>query len=185
MRAVGDETHIYFTFRVRDDDIVAMERLRDEEDGVFEDRIEMYFGRDEQMKDYYCLEVDSRGRVFDYRASYPRRFDSKWNCAGLEARSAALPQGYEVEGRIPIETFSALGFPVLRPGVRIRCGLYRAEFSHDRSGRPVEQQANIHTMGRQPVGPPPIEDWLSWVDPKTKEQDFHVPSSMGWLEIVN
>jgi hypothetical protein len=183
-RALCDETYFYFTFRVHDEDIVTLERLRDKEDEVFEDRVEMYFGRDEQMKDYYCLEVDSKGRAFDYRGSYPRQLDPRWKFEGLETKGATLPDGYEVEARIPVKTFVALGFPALRPGVKIRCGLYRAEFSHDRSGRPVEKQASIHTMGRQVEGPPPIEDWLSWVDPKTKEPDFHVPSSMGWIKIV-
>jgi hypothetical protein len=183
-RALCDETHFYFTFRVRDDDIVALERLRDKEEAVFEDRVEMYFGRDEQMKDYFCLEVDSRGRAFDYRGTYYRQLESNWKFEGVETKATALPHGYEVEGRIPVKTFVALGFPALRPGVKIRCGLYRAEFSHDRSGRAVEQQASIHNMGRRVEGPPPVEEWLSWVDPKTKEPDFHVPSSMGWMEIV-
>jgi hypothetical protein len=183
-RALGDGNDLYFAFRVHDEDIVVLETLRDEEEAVLEDRVELYFGRDEEMKDYYCLEVDSRGRVFDYRSSYPRQFEPDWNCEGLEARAAALPDGYEVEARIPVKTFEALGFPALRPGVKIRCGLYRAEFSHDRSGRKVDQAPSIHTMGLKLEGPPPIEEWLSWVDPKTKEPDFHVPSSMGWLEIV-
>jgi hypothetical protein len=68
--------------------------------------------------------------------------------------------------------------------VKIRCGLYRAEFSQDRSGRPIEQRESIHNLGRQLDGPPPIEAWISWVDPKTEEPDFHVPTSLGWLEIV-
>lgn len=183
-RALCDETYLYLTFRVQDDDIVALERLRDEQEAVFEDRVEIYFGRDEQMRDYFCLEVDSKGRAFDYRGSYPRQLEASWKFEGLETRAAAEPQGYEVEARIPVKTFAALGFPALRPGAKIRCGLYRAEFSHDRSGRTVEPRASIHTMGLRAEGPPPIEEWLSWVDPKTKEPDFHVPSSMGWMEIV-
>jgi hypothetical protein len=183
-RALCDEANLYFTFRIRDDDIVTLERLRDEQEAVFEDRVEMYFGLDNEMKDYFCLEVDSKGRVFDYRGSYYRQLEPSWKCEGLETKATALPHGYEVEGRIPVKTFVALGFPALRPGVKIRCGLYRAEFSHDRSGRAVEQPPSIHNMGLRMEGPPPIEEWLSWVDPKTKEPDFHVPSSMGWMEIV-
>lgn len=184
-RSLCDGRHLYFAFRVHDEDIVALEKLRDEEDAVFEDRVEIYLGRDEEMKDYYCLEVDSRGRVFDYRAAYPRQFDPPWNMAGLEAAAAALPAGYELEFRVPLAALKALGFPELRPGAKIRCGLYRAEFSHDRSGRKVDPAASIHTMGRTVEGPPPLEDWLSWVDPKTAEPDFHVPSSLGWLAIVD
>jgi hypothetical protein len=183
-KALCDGTNFYFAFRVHDEDIVVLERLRDEEDAVFEDRVEIYFGRDEEMKDYYCLEVDSKGRTFDYRGAYPRKLDPKGKFEGLEARAASRPGGYEVEGLIPVKTFAALGFPALRPEAKIRCGLYRAEFSHDRSGRPVKPEASIHTMGLTLDGPPPIEEWLSWVDPKTPEPDFHVPGSMGWIEIV-
>ena len=183
-RALWDATHLYFSFRVQDADIVVLDRLQDEQDAVFEDRVEVYLCRDERMKDYFCFEVDSRGRAFDYRASYYRQFDTKWNFEGLETRASSLPGGYEVEGRIPLSSFAALGFPAVRPGVRIRCGLYRAEFSHDRNGRKVQQHETRHNLGRKVEGPPPIEAWISWVDPKTKEPDFHVPASLGWLEFV-
>lgn len=183
-RALCDETNLYFAFRVQDADIVVLERLRDEADEVFEDRIEVYLSRDDRMEDYFCFEVDSRGRVFDYRGAYYRRLDTKWQLAGLEAKAATLPEGYEIEGRIPLTSLAALGFPPIQPGVKIRCGLYRAEFSHDRSGRAVEQKQSLHNLGRKVEGPPPIEEWMSWVDPRTKEPDFHVPASLGWLEFV-
>ena len=44
---------------------------------------------------------------------------------------------------------------LVRPGEKILCGLYRAEFSHDRSGKPVEQKETIHNRGRKLNGPPP------------------------------
>ena len=183
-RALCDATNLCFTFRVQDADIVVLDRLRDERDAVFEDRVEVYLCRDDQMKDYFCFEVDSRGRVFDYRGAYYRRLDTKWDFEGLEAKAAPLPEGYEIEGRIPLKGLAALGFPLVGPGVKIRCGLYRAEFSHDRSGRAVEQKASLHNLGRTVEGPPPIEEWISWVDPKIKEPDFHVPATLGWLEVV-
>ena len=183
-RALCDGRHLYFTFRVQDADVVVLDRLRDEEDEVFEDRVEVYLSRDDRMNDYFCFEVDSRGRAFDYRGSFYRRLDAKWRLAGLETKGGPTPKGYEVEGRIPQKSLVALGFPALRRGARIRCGLYRAEFSHDRSGRPVEQKESLHNLGRKLAGPPPIEEWISWVDPKTKEPDFHVPASLGWLEIA-
>jgi hypothetical protein len=136
------------------------------------------------MQDYYCIEIDPRGRSFDYRAGYYRRIDPKWNWEGLETAGLPFAGGYAVEGRIPLASFEAMGFPRLEPGVKIRCGLYRAEFSHDRSGRPVVQKESIHNLGRQLDGPPPIEAWMSWIDPNTVEPDFHVPTSLGWLEIV-
>ena len=183
-RALCDDDDLYFTFRVVDAEVVVLDKLRDERDSVFEDRIEMYFSRDQRMQDYYCIEVDSRGRVFDYRGSYYRQLDPTWTWQGLVTKGSPLRRGYVVEGRIPLASFQALGFPRLCPGAKIRGGLYRAEFRPDRSGRPVEQRESIHNLGRQLDGPPPIEAWISWVDPETEEPDFHVPSSLGWLEIV-
>jgi hypothetical protein len=181
-RAVCDGTNLWFTFRVTDSDVVALEKLRDEEDEVFEDRVEVYLSRDEAMKDYFCFEVDSHGRVFDYRASFYRKLDTKWTFPGLEARGATNNDGYVVEGKIPLKSFADLGFPPIEPGSRILCGLYRAEFSHDRTGKKVEQTASLHNLGRKVEGPPPIEEWISWVDPKVKEPDFHIPATLGWLE---
>lgn len=184
-RALSDGSALYFTFRVQDADIVVLDQLRDEEDAVFEDRAELYFARDEALKAYYCLEVDSRGRAFDYRGTFYRQLDPAWNCPGLETCATPLKGGYVVEGRIPWASFEAAGFAKLQPGAKIRCGLFRAEFSHDRSGRPVEQKESIHNRGRKIDGPPPLEEWMAWVDPQTKEPDFHVPSSLGWLQIAD
>lgn len=183
-RALCSRDDLYFAFRLQDPDIFVLEKLRDEEDEVFEDRVEIYFSRDDRLKDYYCAEIDSRGRLFDYHGSYYRQIDPKWNWPKLEAKAAAIDGGYTVEGRIPLAAFESIGFPRLEPGVKIRCGLYRAEFSHDSSGRPVEQRETIHNRGRRIDGPPPLEEWISWVDPKTDEPDFHIPASFGWLEIV-
>ncbi len=183
-RALCDGTDLYFAVRVRDADIVVLDTLRDEEDEVFEDRMEIYLSRDDQMNDYYCFEVDSRGRVFDYRGSFYRKLDTTWKFKGLQAKGRPVYKGYEIEGRIPLKSLKALGFPTVQPGVRIRCGLYRAEFSHDRSGRVVEQKETLHNLGRKVEGPPPIEEWISWVDPKLKKPDFHVPATLGWLEFV-
>ncbi len=184
-RAVCDAGNLYFTFRIEDADIVVLDTLRDEEDAVFEDRGELYFSRDDRMTDYYCIEVDSKGRAFDYRGAYYRKLDPGYNMAGVETAASPIDQGYQIEGRLPLAGFDALGFPRLKPGGKIRFGIYRAEFSHDRSGKPVVQRESIHNRGRQLDGPPPIEAWMSWIDPKTEEPDFHVPTSLGWLEIVN
>lgn len=182
-RALWDDEHLYFAFRVQDSDIVLVENWRDELDAVFEDRVELYFSRDDKLREYFCAELDPRGRVFDYRARFYRRFNTGWTFPGLEAKGDRRPGGYEVEGRISLRALRGLGFPLARPGVRIRIGLYRAEFRHDRSGRTPAPSA-LHTLGRQPPDPPPIEEWISWVNPNTPEPDFHVPSSLGWLELV-
>ncbi len=183
-RALWDDEYLYFSYRVQDADIVVLEKLREPKDAVLEDRVEFYLSRDELMKDMYCVEMDSRGRVLDYHASYYRNFNFNWDFAGLETKGSPRPDGYEVEGRIPLKNISSLGFPPIQAGTKVRFGIFRAEFSHDRSGKPVEPKETIHNQGRQLDGPPPIEEWISWVDPKISEPDFHVPSALGWLEFV-
>jgi hypothetical protein len=183
-RAICGNRFLWFLFRVHDSDIVALDKLRDEEDEVFEDRLELYFAKDDQLKDYYCLEVDSRGRIFDYRGAFYRKLDTKWSWPGVQAKGTPLTDGYMVEGRIPLSSFKSLGFPELKPGAKIRFGMYRAEFSHDVSGKKVEQAATVHNLGRKVEGAPPIEHWMSWIDPKVKDPDFHIPATFGWLEIA-
>ena len=182
-RALCDDDHFYFTFRVMDADLFVLADLPEESYAVFEDRIEIYFARDDQMQNYYCIEIDPHGRTMDYSGAYYRQLDLNWHCPGLETQGVIFDQGYTVEGRIPLATFIDLGFPALRPGTKIRFGLFRAEFSHDRSGKHVEQKDSIHNLGLRLEGPPPLEAWMSWIDPNVTSPDFHVPSALGWLQI--
>ena len=182
-RALCDDDYFYFAFHAIDADLFVLADLPEEGYAVFEDRVEIYFARDDQMEDYYCIEIDPHGRTMDYRGAYYRKLDLNWHCSGLETQGVVFGQGYTVEGRIPLTTFVGLGFPALRPGAKIRVGLFRAEFSHDRSGKPVEQEDSIHNLGRRLDGPPPLEAWMSWIDPHITQPDFHVPSALGWLKI--
>jgi hypothetical protein len=184
LRALCDDENFYFSFRVEDADIVTLETLRDKQDIVFEDRVELFFAPDDQMKEYYCIEVDALGRAYDYRAEYYRQFHPDWTLKGLETKGTLFGNGYTVEGRIPLATFEELGFPRLRPGAKFHCGAYRAEFSHDRSDTALNKPKSPHTGDRRLDIPPPIEAWISWIDPKTETPDFHVPTSLGWFEIV-
>lgn len=183
-RALCDEQNLYFSFDIDDADIVALENFSEEADAVLEDRAEIYFSLDDRMARYFCAEIDSRGRALDYSATHYRQFDRKWNLDGLSAAGRLRPGGYAVEGLMPHKSLEALGFPRLKPGTKIRWGIFRAEFSHDRSGKSAPAAPSIHNLGRTGQGPPPIENWISWVDPGTTEPDFHVPSSLGWLEVV-
>lgn len=183
-RALCDPEFLYFSFDIEDADIVAVGRFSDEADAVLEDRAEIYFSLDDRMGRYFCAEIDSLGRALDYSASHYRKFDRAWKLDGLTAAGLQRPGGYAVEARVPLASLEALGFPRLKPGTKIRWGMFRAEFSHDRSGKTAPAAPSIHNLGRKTEGPPPIENWISWVDPKTPEPDFHVPSSLGWLEVV-
>jgi uncharacterized membrane-anchored protein len=189
-RALYDNEYFYFTFQAEDADIVAVDAMEDKKDIVLEDRVELIFSCDDRMQKYYCLEIDSKGRVYDYSGSFYRNFDSDWKWPGLETKSSTTPNGYIVEGRIPLKSFEELGLRgpknhYARSNDEMYFGIFRAEFSHDRSGKPVEQHESIHNLGRKLDGPPPVMDWISWIDPKTKEPDFHVPGALGHLELVH
>ncbi len=165
-RAVYDTHALYFAFRVEDDDIVLAENFRSKEDVVSEDRVEMFFALDEELAEYFCLEIDPLGRVLDYRASHYRQFDFSWTLPGLEAVGVRTSEGYAVRGLIPWSSLQSLGFPPPDCGRSIKFGIYRAEFRH--------------SEGRQWS-----ESWMSWVDPQTAEPDFHVPQSFGYLKLAS
>jgi len=163
-RALYDEENLYVSFVVRDDDIVVSETFAGESTVDGEDRVEIFFARDADLRAYWCIEIDPRGRVHDYAARTYRVFESAWDAAGLRAAAAPIAGGYAVEAAIPLSTFEALRLPIHR-GVLLRAGLYRAEFRRREDGKIVER-------------------WLSWVDPKTPQPDFHVPASFGLLRFV-
>lgn len=164
-RALFDTHALYFAFRVKDDDIVLAEHFRSKEDVVYEDRVELFLALDEDLAEYFCLEIDPLGRVLDYRASHYRKFDFSWSFPGLDVVGIQTNEGYAVEGLISWKSFRSLGFPPPDFGRAIKFGIYRAEFRH--------------TEGRQWS-----ESWISWVDPRTAEPDFHVPQSFGYLKMV-
>ncbi|MBC8391845.1 MAG: carbohydrate-binding family 9-like protein [Deltaproteobacteria bacterium] len=154
-RAFYDEDGLFFSFSVEDRDLVYDRNRNDEMVLTGEDRVEIYFAKDEMLKDYYCIEIDPLGRVLDYSAHYYRNFDVDWDWNGLKTAAVMTEQGYNIEGMIPLDSLAELF-----DETKLKVGLYRAEIS---------------------LGPEDalIEEWISWVDPKTREPDFHTPSSFG------
>lgn len=171
-RAYKDAEIFYFSFVVYDEDIVYDENWSGESTVDNEDRVELFFAQadaridqpgDTGMPTYYAIEVDPLGRVHDYGMVYYRHIDSSWNMEGLET-AAKMEEGmYTVEGSIPIATFKDLG--LMSDDGRIRIGVYRAEFSK------LEDSINM--------------EWISWVDPKTKNPDYHVDSSFGEFRFLD
>ncbi len=164
-RAIRDDDTFYFSFAVVDSDIVVAETFDGESVVDGEDRVEIFMTCDPELKKYYCLEIDPRGRVHDYAAVYYRTFDGSWNCPGLRTAGTINEKGYVVEGSVPLQRLQSLGLWSGEPGATIRAGVFRAEFDHG-------------------PGAAPVEHWISWVDPGTKEPDFHVPSAFGLFRLV-
>lgn len=162
---VGDCLH--FTFDAEDHDIVLAPVWRGESTVDGEDRVEIFIARDAALERYFCIEIDPLGRVHDYEASHYRKFDSTWNCPGLKTSARRTPNGYRVEGSIPLASLAViLGKPV-RSGDTVLAGLFRAEFyGHDN-----------RTQGGAD------DNWISWVKPEAKTPDFHVPSALTTLKL--
>lgn len=166
-KGYNDGESFYFSFKVIDKDVLVDKEWKDDESTVDnEDRAELFFAggaidkpTTEGMPLYYGVEIDPKGRVHDYSIEYYRDFDSKWNLDGLETKGITTDAGYDIEGKIPLESLKKL--KLINNNV-MRVGVYRAEFSSP-----------------EKEGKDPIMEWISWVDPKTEAPDYHVNSSFG------
>ena len=166
-RALWDEQYLYFRFDVTDTDVVLGDGAYAKEKVLGSDRAEIFFSTGPHLNPYYGLEIDPRGEVLDYEATYHRQMNWAWSCDGLVVETSLRKFGYIVEGLLPRSTFRKLGcLHQDDEGFYLCAGLYRAEFSHDPAGGSV------------------IEDWMSWVDPEVSSPDFHVPTSFGTLRLA-
>lgn len=158
-RAFYNSSNFYFSFKVEDNELVLLNEINEEMEIVNEDRVEIFFAKDKKLKEYYCIEIDSKGRVLDNSASFYRNFNYKWEMKDIKTKSSITKDGYIVEGIIPLKTFTDLGFE-LDKGSQMFAGVFRADFCYDKND-------NIEYH------------WISWVLPKVKEPDFHTPSAFG------
>lgn len=171
-QSYNDGKDLYFAFDITDPDVLADEEWKEDESTVDnEDRAELFFAGgpvdkpgENGMPLYYGVEIDPDGRVHDYSVEYYRKFDGTWDLEGLETAGVKTDDGYIVEGKVPLETLKKLG--LINDQNIMRTGVYRAEFS-----------AN-------PDGDEPIMEWISWVNPKTAQPDYHVDSSFGEFRIL-
>jgi hypothetical protein len=157
LRMLKDDEHLYFYYEVADEEVILDPTFSKEDDVGKEDRVELFFSKDKDMQEYYCFEMDPKGRTLAYVAKHYRKVDFNWDAPeGFKIATREFSGGYAVEGLIP------LGFlnPLVKDGA-VYMGAYRAEFSKKEGGT--------------------LENWLTWVDPKTPKPDFHVPSSLGKL----
>ena len=164
-RAVWNEQALSFSFEVTDRDLVLAEAEDPGEAALGSDRVEIFVASSADLTEpYYGAEMDPRGNLYDYRATYHRQFEPEWTFSNFRFRGEIHEKGYRVRGRFSMEELRSLD--CLKEKEMI-AGLYRAEFSH-KKGDTNEIE----------------ENWISWVDPGTKEEDFHVPSSFGKFLLV-
>lgn len=160
-RALHDEEFFYFRFDVESGNVLAFVDTDHKMEVVDSDRVEIFFKQDEQLNPYYCLEMDSRGRVLDYEARYYRDFDYEWSwpAGNLEVKASKNNRAYVVEGSVKLSSLTELG--LLKRNV-LEAGLYRG---HCISLPAEDRAADLR--------------WISWVKPDSENPDFHIPSSFG------
>lgn len=154
----SDSIFLYFAFKVIDEDIKII-RSDNEDDVALGDRVEIFLTRSKDLKEYYCMEIGPYGNVLDYKASFYRSFDNKWNAPDLLVRTSVSENGYEVEGQLPLSfLFDATNAGLSSDEKYFYMGVYRGD-------------ASQLSQGDDSIL------WFTWVDPLQKAPDFHVPSS--------
>lgn len=159
-RAFYDDLFLYFHFTAFGKDPKIYVETNNKLEVRFSERVELFFRRDEDMRPYYCLEMDPNGRVLDYKACMYRKFDRNWTWPDpLDIKTIIYKDKYTLEGKICLKTLRDLG--VLKTNM-IEIGVYRGHCTKlDKKDDSIK--------------------WISWVDSKTRTPDFHVPSSFGGL----
>lgn len=158
-KAVWDLENLYFNFRVFDTDI-----YKDQKDDTFNsignsDRVELFFRTNESLNPYYCLEIDTAGRIMDFKAHPDKDFDFswKWPKKDLQVKTSRDQTSFSVAGQISMQSLSDLN---LIQNNTIEAGIFRAKFSL------------VENLQYQPT-------WISWVNPNTETPNFHIASSFG------
>lgn len=158
-RALHTDSHLHFFFEVEDPQLFADTTTAGKMAALETDRVEIFFRKDQDMRPYYCLEMDYLGRVLDYKADYYRQMNFDWDWpAGFSFRSSLTEKGYQVEGYIDKSILEKFG--VLKDA-QLEAGLFRAQF----------------------VSPNDIL-WISWINSGTEKPDFHVPAAFGVLKLI-
>lgn len=164
-KALHDRENFYFNFRVFDTDVYI-----DQKDNSFasignSDRVELFFRTNESLNPYYCLEIDTSGRIMDFKALPEKDFDFswKWPKNDIEVKTSKDETSFIVEGRISIQSLKDLN---LIQNNTIEAGVFRAKFSL------------VENLQYEPT-------WISWVNPNTETPNFHIASSFGKFVLMS
>ncbi|MCE5345510.1 MAG: hypothetical protein LLG13_04365 [Bacteroidales bacterium] len=147
------DTYFNFGFSVNDNTMTTCE-IKEEYSVAGEDRVELYFNARPDWSEYYCVEMDPLGNKLDYIARYHRIFDFSWKFNKVDISAHYTPEGYVVEGRIPLSDLEKLGIKEF-----FYLAVFRADFWNGKEEDAI---------------------WYSWIKPQSETPDFHIPSSFGF-----
>ena len=162
-KAVHNSEKIFFQFKVYDQ-LVHIHSSENKNDSINNsDRVELFFRSDAYLDPYYCLEIDTLGRVMDFKAKPNKEFDFNWNWPfqDIDVKSSRYSNHFIVEIAITLSSFIELN--LLKNGC-IETGIYRAKY-HKQKNHKFDST------------------WITWVNPKTKKPNFHIKSSFGVLKL--
>ena len=162
-RALHNSDKLYFSFKVFDSNVHIVKKDNSNASINDSDRVELFFRSDSTMSPYYCLEIDPTPRVMDFIALPKKQFDFdwKWPESELEVKSVICEDYFVVEGSISLDSLRDLG---LLKNNTIETGIFRAKYNE------------VKTGDFEPT-------WITWVDSKTEEPNFHTATSFGLLEL--
>ncbi|MDO5968972.1 carbohydrate-binding family 9-like protein [Flavivirga aquimarina] len=162
-KALWDRDYLFFCYKVTDATIHINNTDNSFNSINISDRVELFFRPNSSLNPYYCLEIDPTPRLMDFKALPNKNFDFNWNWPSedLIIKSNITDKGYSVEGKISIPSLKKLD---LIHNEKIETGLFRAKYYKTKKS------------SYEPV-------WITWVDPKTDEPNFHISSSFGVLKL--
>tara|TARA_R110002050_G_scaffold221364_1_gene357153 strand:- start:7511 stop:8155 length:645 start_codon:yes stop_codon:yes gene_type:complete len=165
-KALHNCKDLFFQFKVFDEDVYIYPSNDNNESINKSDRVELFFRTNKNLNPYYCLEIDPKARIMDFKAQPNKKFDFNWNWPEnhIKVISNRNENSFTVEITISIQALKALS--LLKENI-IETGIYRAKYNK------IEGE-----KGYQPT-------WITWVDPNTNEPNFHIKSSFGVLELEN
>ncbi|MEP3838501.1 MAG: sugar-binding protein [Algibacter sp.] len=164
-KSLWDSNNLYFLFKVFDENV----HLNTKDDSIDSignsDRVELFFRSNLNMNPYYCLEIDPTPRLMDFMAYPKRKFDFNWNWPSkdIEIKSDIQKDYFTVEGAISLASLKK--FNLLNNNI-IEAGIYVAKYNKSKNA------------SFEPT-------WISWINPQSKEPNFHIASSFGILNLVD
>src|SRR5579871_1439495 len=69
-KALHSKDWLYCVFTVTDENVVTYVEKKDKTDVLKSDRVEIFFKQEDNTANYYCLEMDPLGRVYDNEAKF-------------------------------------------------------------------------------------------------------------------
>jgi hypothetical protein len=157
-RAYHDKEFLFYQFEAMGTNPKVYVKNNHKMEVLPSERVEIFFRQDSKMEVYYCLEMDALGRVLDYQGGFYRLFNYEWNWPEpLFIRTEITEDRYFLSGSLKLTNLAEMG---LLKNNKLEVGLFRAYCT--------ALEGDKATL-----------EWISWVNPETREPDFHVPEAFG------